>query len=196
MQRITAGFDIRATMPVPLTRNEPASDDERLWPVSYNGKQCYIDRAGRIVLQTRFDFVGPFVDGRAIASERRSGTWVIDRESREIFKSRWDKIDNYSEGSAAIKMNQKWGFVDVDGKVVVEPQYDSVTAFSEGLAGIELGRGSIHSGSLSLTRPGQRGFIDKSGAVVIEPIWFDAQPFREGRAERSHGLEDEAECSA
>ena len=52
-------------------------------------------------------------------------------------------------------MAKKYGFIDKNGKVVIEPQFDNVSAFSEGLAKVE--------------KDGKWGFIHKSGKVVIEP---------------------------
>jgi hypothetical protein len=61
-----------------------------------------------------------------------------------------------------------WGYIDLDGKVVIAPQYDRVSYFSEGLAAV--------------ARGGKAGFIDATGTVVI-PFEFErAHPFASGRA--------------
>jgi hypothetical protein len=77
----------------------------------------------------------------------------------------------------------KWGFVDLEGRVVIEPRYDSVTPFAEGLAGFEVGRTEESLGcGFTWARSGPRGFIDRCGTVVIPAEWPDACAFREGRA--------------
>ena len=106
----------------------------------HHDKLCYIDRLGRIVLETRYASGGPFSDGRAIVHHDARRAIVINREGRVVVESEWDDIRPFSEGLAAACKDGKWGFVDREGQVVIEPQFDSVTAFSEGLAGFELGR--------------------------------------------------------
>ena len=65
-------------------------------------------------------------------------------------------------------MASKYGFIDKNGKVVIEPQFDDAGDFSEGFAQVK--------------KDGKWGFIDKSGKVVIEPQFRDAEPFSEGFA--------------
>jgi len=36
----------------------------------------------------------------------------------------------------AFKNNNKWGFVNEEGKIVIEPQYDNAKSFSYGLAAV------------------------------------------------------------
>ena len=53
-----------------------------------------------------------------------------------------------------IRVNDKNGFIDKIGKVVIEPKYPDAESFSEGLARV---------------LKDKFGFIDKTGKVVIEP---------------------------
>ncbi len=162
---------------------EPLADDEPLFAVRHQGKPCYIDGLGQIVIRLRYSFAEPFSEGRAIVFDDEGRTFVIDQQGREVFSSAWDEIRPFSEGLAAVTKDQKWGFVDRDGRVVIEPKYDSVTSFREGLAGFELGREvvTLRSG-ITWNRSGPRGFIDRSENVVIPADWADACGFREGRA--------------
>lgn len=65
--------------------------------------------------------------------------------------------------------NDKYGYIDTSGRVVIEPQFDGAWSFSEGLASVEVN--------------GKRGYIDKSGRVVIEPQFDGTGSFSEGLAE-------------
>ena len=47
-------------------------------------------------------------------------------------------VGDFSEGLAMVALNEKWGFVDKSGKVVVPLKYDWVGDFSEGLAAVTL----------------------------------------------------------
>jgi len=61
--------------------------------------------------------------------------------------------------------NNKWGYKDKDGKVVIQPQYNSAANFFEGLARVRLGY--------------KYGYIDQMGTVVIEPLFGWAGSFSE-----------------
>jgi WD40 repeat protein len=67
-----------------------------------------------------------------------------------------------------IEQNKKWGYIDRNGKIVIEPRFDSADEFSEGLALIETN--------------GKWGFIDTNGTVVIEARYSSAHKFSEGLA--------------
>ena len=68
------------------------------------------------------------------------------------------------KGLRRVKKDGKWGFIDKNGKVVIEPQYDFAEPFSEGLGKVK--------------KDGKWGFIDKSGKVVIEPQFDDVECFQ------------------
>ena len=72
-----------------------------------------------------------------------------------------------------VKKNNKWGYMDSSGNIVISPQFDEAWRFSEGLAVIALGEDWNNR---------KYGFIDKFGNVVIEPMYQDADYFNEGLA--------------
>lgn len=80
-------------------------------------------------------------------------------------------------GTSADGAAVKWGFVDGDGKILIQPKWDQVSfssihdrtvAFNEGLCGVKQGD--------------KWGFIDKSGAIAIAPQFDQVGPFVEGLA--------------
>lgn len=62
----------------------------------------------------------------------------------------------------------KWGFIDVEGHVMIHPIYQSVEPFSDGLALV------VQDGSV--------GYIDKAGNMVIPLTYEDAESFQNGYA--------------
>jgi hypothetical protein len=105
-------------------------------------------------------------------------------------------ITRYSNGIG------KSGFVDVTGKVIVEPKYDEVYPFSNGLALVKSGDkfGFIDRNGTEVIRPqfdnacsfseelaavkisGKYGYIDKEGRTKIQPQFDKAYSFSEGLA--------------
>jgi len=88
-----------------------------------------------------------------------------------------DKYDNatdFSEGLAAVRINNKWGFIDRSGKIVIAPQFNPYQAqfnarFSDGLVAINL-VSAQKSGTDGNDPAGTRwGFADKTGKIVIKP---------------------------
>jgi hypothetical protein len=82
--------------------------------------------------------------------------------------SKYDYQGPYCDGLARVKINQKWGFIDTTGNVVVPPKYNQVENFVDGLAKV---------------RTGQRwGLVDKTGAVIIKPTFEWIYDFNDGIA--------------
>ncbi len=83
----------------------------------------------------------------------------------------------YNDGVAPFLLDNRWGFIDFDGNVVIEPkficfvgEYGSKPRFNEGLTAI------VDSETERV------GFINKKGEVVIKPQFYSANPFSEGVA--------------
>lgn len=86
----------------------------------------------------------------------------------EYLKKKFDDAWNFSEGLAVVKLNEKYGFVDKSGDVVIPIEYDKTALFSEGLAAVK--------------KDDKWGFIDKKGEVVIPFEYDSATFFSEGLA--------------
>jgi len=67
-----------------------------------------------------------------------------------------------------VKVNGKWGFIDIVGKLIVSPQFENAEEFSEGFAPIQI--------------TGKWGYIDFAGKVVIAQQFDYAGKFSEGFA--------------
>lgn len=104
----------------------------------------YIDKDGQLMIPFEFDA-------------------IVAGESGESLE-----FNDFSEGLAAVNKNDKYGFIDTKGKVVIEPQYEWASSFSDGLA--------------IVSAEGLYGAIDKQGKTVI-PFEYEAlADFQEGFA--------------
>ncbi|MGN0593666.1 MAG: WG repeat-containing protein [Hominimerdicola sp.] len=74
-----------------------------------------------------------------------------------------DNADLFIDGLAAFEKDGKWGFVNSEGKVVIQPEYENAKSFSNGLAAVQ--------------KNGSWGFINESGEMMIDPIFSDAKYF-------------------
>jgi hypothetical protein len=75
----------------------------------------------------------------------------------------------FSEGLAAVKTGDGWGFIGPTGRMVIDPQFDAVTGFQDGLAFV-----------IAL---GKEAYITKTGTFVIDP--FPGTTVRAEKARRA-----------
>lgn len=78
-----------------------------------------------------------------------------------------------------IKKGSKYGYVDKNGKIVINPEFDLATEFSEGLAAVMI---FITDTNSKLGYTNKLGYIDKTGKMVIKPQFDLAADFSEGLA--------------
>ena len=69
---------------------------------------------------------------------------------------------------ARARADKEWGYINTEGKWVINPQFTHVNDFSQGLAGVE--------------KNGEWGFIDKDGDFRINPQFDNARDFSNGLA--------------
>jgi hypothetical protein len=92
----------------------------------------------------------------------------MDRSGKTVIPPQFDGAYEFSEGLAAVKVGDKYGFIDTAGKIVVPPQFDLVFSFSQDRAAVQVGT--------------KFGFIDRTGLLVITPQFDDVNSFHGGRA--------------
>ncbi len=133
-----------------------------------------IDKTGRELWKLGSPSVDRFSDDAIIVELERkpSGHSLYnykDREGRLLCYSSFEDPSGFSEGLAAIRVNDKYGFINKQCDFVIEPTFAYADSFSDGLAAVK------DASYLA-------GFIDKSGKWVIEPRFDWVDKFNEGFA--------------
>jgi WG containing repeat len=132
--------------------------------VSDGKKIGYMDSKGKIIVPIEYDGNINFTTGEGlliVAQTKADYTYekfFFDKSGKRIGDKKYDEIGNFSEGLAAVRKDDLWGFIDKTGKEVVPLKYSNVLDFSEGLAAVELNK--------------KTGFIDAQGKEII-PFQFD-----------------------
>ncbi|MDM8202714.1 WG repeat-containing protein [Fournierella massiliensis] len=153
-------------------------------------KNAFIDSHGNIQFQWEDkNTIGRFGEGIAIRYQQTNQDTVIldfintqgeaivtgipvDRKS---LLTVWDQVEDhtfyiesrhFSEGLLVASLNGKYGYLNTEGKWIIEPKYEDAQPFSEGLAAVCLN--------------GKYGYIDHSGKEVVPCIYERAQSFSEG----------------
>lgn len=84
---------------------------------------------------------------------------VVTNNNVQYFDNNGNILKNtdiFNNSLYAIKQNEKWGFADKQGNIVIEPKYDMVTEFN-------------NYGFASIKENGKWGSIDLQGNVIIQP---------------------------
>lgn len=156
----------------------------------------YVDHEGRPVITLSGltgALPGEFHEGLA-AVRSASGDWeyetrYVDRQGRVRFSLRGDGRD-MCEGMAvfcrridpATDSALVYGYVDAQGKVVIEPCFAEASDFSEGLAAVRIQKttGTFRMGD-------QWGYINRHGQWVIQLRFNEAGGFKDGLARVHEG---------
>ena len=137
------------------------------------GKWFVVDKNGE---KTSEDFAEIILDGegcynagKVILAAKEPGKYQIyDEEWKPVGDFTCDDMDIVTEdGCIAFEKGGKWGFVDVAGNILIEPQYENARSFSNGLAAV--------------CQNNRWGFINRDNQLVIEYQFMDADYFN------SHG---------
>lgn len=135
----------------------------------------YIDKTGKLTIALKFRAAHGFHDGLARVCVRTRGDTCrevfIDHAGNVRIQSKAESAGDFSEGLAPVLIHGKVGFIDMAGKIVIEPRFDSpkFPEFSEGLAAV-------------VGPNGKWGYIDRTGDFAIAPIYSSASGFGDGLA--------------
>lgn len=153
------------------------------------GKEHFlINREGEQVGINKFDSLESLYENGYVIATTKSGNYGIVDETgefvieRDNYRYEFDAIWDSKHGMFCIERNFKYGFMDINGNVVVEPKYSTVENFADN--GLAL---------VAIDDYEKYGFIDVTGKVVIDLQYDYAESFSEeieGLAYVSKGKEE------
>jgi len=86
----------------------------------------------------------------------------FEADGNKIFNLYQDAKPFYDD-LAAVKIDDKWGFIDSKGHIVIDNKFDAVKSFAQGVAPVAVYKGT----NLCW------GIIDKKGHYILEPKYSD-----------------------
>jgi hypothetical protein len=133
-----------------------------------NNNWGLIDQQGNTIIPFKYDNLRWFQAGFAIANKNhRFGIVSQTGETTMPFGISQIRYPHYKQeaniGLIPVLMNDKWGFVDLDGNIAVPCIYDVVNSFSSGLAAV--------------CYNGKCGYINMKGETVIPYKYFEIHDF-------------------
>ena len=174
-------------------------------PFHENGKWGYISATG-VAVPPRFDSASSFTnDGATVCISDQCG--LIGKDGTFLGPTRDRKIKpfpgDYSEGLAPTQNNDRWGYVDFSGNVVIPFQFVFAGAFKDGIAKVGTaskqffinhkgervtpefrGVSEFHEGLAAVDTGKNIGYIDRDGTFALPPLHNGASgmDFSEGMA--------------
>ena len=134
----------------------------------------FIIEDGKYAINPQYKEATVFSDGLAWVVAENAAPAAIDNKGEVKFTLQdAERVKLFKDGFAAFSMvneegEEKWGFVDNTGKVVINPQFKSVSNFSDGLCGVR-------------NDDGKWGFINKEGTITINYQFDGAQDFKNSK---------------
>ncbi len=141
---------------VPIRNYNPSFNEDslKLIPAIKNSKYGFVDSNQSFVIEPKYDWVEPFVEGLAVV--KLNGSYgFINELGIEIIPLKYKRAYSFSENVAGVKFKGKFGYIDKEGNEVIQFKYHDAHPFKNGWAYV---------------RTGYRWFcIDKNGTENYEP---------------------------
>ncbi|MDF1548003.1 MAG: WG repeat-containing protein [Bacteroidales bacterium] len=123
------------------------------------------------VLNANGDTLFPFIfDNQFISCGNKIGhgqiegkLYLLNFENKSKLPTSFSKISYFVEGKSAVLKDQKYGFINEQGREIITPAFQEVWPFNRGLAAAKMNF--------------EWGFIDTSGCFIIEPQYDETQGF-------------------
>lgn len=175
----------------------------------------YINLKGEYIIEPQFRKCYSFSeDGYAIIYEKKIGYYFINTKGEklqtEISKFKLKEVfgfgaQGFKEGLVPVRINNFWGYMDINGKLAIEAKYSNATAFSEGFAIVKKAnifyildkqgnetlvnvpdivkvKSFTEQHAVFKTLSGLYGFLNTKGEIVIDAQYVSVGYFKAGLA--------------
>jgi hypothetical protein len=137
--------------------------------VTSTGKQGFVGFNGKQILYPVYDSISDCMEDHIFIYQKDGKFGIMDTRGKILTRlddNDYQDLYPISEDFLGVKINGKFGFVDVDGKLRVANRYDAIGRYKNGLAAIQL--------------LGKWGFIDRIERLTIQPRYDEVGEFEEG----------------
>lgn len=139
-----------------------------------NEKWGFISEDGKFAISPNYKDASCFSEGLAwVVAENGAPTAIDSKGQVKITLQDAQNVKIFSEGLAAFSVadnaGQKWGFVNKEGKVKINPQFSDAELFHDGKCPVQ-------------NNEGKWGYINPEGKLVINYQFDQAKAFANGKA--------------
>jgi Protein of unknown function (DUF3298)./KWG Leptospira. len=125
----------------------------------------YLDREGNEAVPLKYEYVGDYNNGKAVVKISDNQYALIGLNGQILKIYRYAFVGEIGDGLLAFKQSDdgKFGYMDVDGNIVIQPKYTAAQSFSKGRAIVNISE-SYSNGY---------GLIDEKGNYIMMPQYND-----------------------
>jgi len=135
-------------------------DSGTFWQIDYDGVR---------IQESSIDDMYPIYKDSVYVINDRGKVGLRIRGRRDVyFSPDYQELFPPSEGFMRVKVDNRYGFVDFDGKLRIAHRYELASDFKDGLAAVKI--------------LGKWGFINKQEEIVIQPLYESVSDFENGLA--------------
>lgn len=113
-----------------------------------------LDSQGKELIPAQYQQVVPLLGAKRYTVYTQEGYRLFDAAGKALSDAAWLYIGEGLEGMLEVSKNDRWGYIDEKGEVLIEPQYDYVT--------------SINPDYILAFRGERRQLLDRNGCVMID----------------------------
>ena len=113
-----------------------SSVDNGFAMVNRGGKWGFVRPDGTATTEQRYDDLRTFIDGHAAARIEGRG-WSLLREDGSELPGAYQDVGMFGDGRCPVQKDNRWGYVDRSGGVVVAPSLANAGRFCHGMASVQ-----------------------------------------------------------
>lgn len=152
--------------------------------VNENGLWGVIDAQLNYVVQPQYAYIYSYSDDRAVVESMgengRTSFGVIDLFGNiTIPIGKWNRMHLfYNNELLGVQNGTSWGFVNLDGRIIIPTSFPDAGMFSDGYAWVVV----MEKEEGRKKEVKRYGYIDREGSMVIAPLYEQARPVKENFA--------------
>ncbi|MGL1889184.1 MAG: WG repeat-containing protein [Reichenbachiella sp.] len=155
-------------IPIFQTYNQLTNHELGYLEWTQEGKVGLVSKTGQIIFEPELDSISPIIDHQYLLL-KKDGKLALSNLYGSLqfsFTSRYQEITDISEENVGVKINDKWGFVNLNQQLVIANRYDSIQSFHEGMCAVQIN--------------GKWGFVNHTERLIVQPNLDKVSPFDHG----------------
>ncbi len=123
--------------------------------VKQNGKNSFINTEGKYLIARKNGMTQDFSEGITIVRESKYSVYFIDLAGNKLFNTSYENATPFKNGFAWVCVNSKWGLIDKNGLMIIDPKFSRIENFKNGFAKFKI--------------ESQSGVANLEGTIILNP---------------------------
>lgn len=107
---------------------------EGLAVITLNRKTGYIDHQGKVMIEPQFDYGHDFKEGRALVALAGQEHYIDSSGQFLAADLTFTEGQDFSQGLAAVKLDERFGYLNLEGELVIPPTFTYAGVFDRDIA--------------------------------------------------------------